>query len=53
MEQIIGGLVTGIVGVICIAAIYQLNNNANTGGQAGVAGDVTSVSNTALGDLFK
>ena len=52
-SQIIGGVTAGILGVIIIAGIYQLNNNSRTGGQAGVATDATKVSTTALGDLFK
>lgn len=47
-SQLIGGFVTVAMGVIVVAAIYQLGVNSSN-----VATDVTQVANNTLGGLFK
>ena len=47
--QIVGGLVTVGVGILVVAAIFQLNQNKG----AGVAQDSTNIGTTALNNVFK
>jgi hypothetical protein len=48
MTQIVGGIVTIGIGVIVIAAIYQLGKPTNP-----IVGATQSVTNTTLASLFK
>lgn len=48
MDTIVGAFVTLGIGVITIAAIYQLGKSANP-----IVPDATSVTNTTLNSLFK
>ena len=48
-EQLVAGLVTGMVIVGIVAVIYQLNKNKGVG----VASDVTKVSGNVVTNLFK
>ena len=55
-EQIVAALVTGIVIIGVIAVIYQLNTASGVRGAkagAGVASDVTGVSNNVITSIFK
>ena len=55
-EQIVAALVTGIVIIGIIAVIEQLNTASGVKGAkagAGVASDVTSVSNNIITSIFK
>jgi hypothetical protein len=48
MDTIVGGFVTVSLGVIVVAAIYQLGAHNNP-----VAADVTNISTTTLASLYK
>jgi hypothetical protein len=55
-EQIVAALVTGIVIIGIIAIIEQLNTASGVNGAkagAGVASDVTGVSNNIITSIFK
>jgi hypothetical protein len=47
-DQIVGGIVTVALGVIVIAAIYQLGHTNNP-----IVPDATSLGQTTLTNLFK
>lgn len=49
--QLVGGIVVVGLGVIAIAAIYQLQHPAK--GTPSVASDATSITNNTLGTIFK